>query len=310
MGTEPWRARGMGGAAARSVFAAAAVITAAGCPDRDPFGSGDGGGIVDAAGGTDAVPDRVPDAEVTVDGCEMGPPPCPPPVGGRYSVCGRVQDVETSEAPLGDEAAALEVRVCEAIDFTFSGMCTSVVVASLDRCGYFQLDDVALPGSGFAMLVVDDAANTDDAHLPTGVALTVPNPGQYRAELWKARRSTVSAWDMSASRPSGESFAATGVLLMIFRHVDGSPAVDVTPMVAGVVRPDDDFFFMDMDVLVRRAIGPTMTATGSNGSALLINVPLGQVSATSGEPGCSSEEGLGASVPGVVIVDERDLVCP
>jgi hypothetical protein len=301
----------------RRASVVATVALAACASESTPDGNVDAhpAAVVDAAvGDAAAVADTgAGGLDVVVDPClALPPPPCPVPSASHLrSVCGSVRDVQTSAALGAPQSDGLEMVVCEPLS-VFTGVpCTPLASSAVDECGRYQILDVADPGSGFIMLVTDDKPMSADDHLPASVIAPIPTPGVYELDAWAVRHTTISDWNVSAARPPGERFEEIGAVLMIFRATDGTPVAGVTVTKQGMAIPDDDFYFSDTGVQTRISIDPASTATGLNGSALVLYGDIALGAGAGGEPaGCHWGDQLAGSLPSGLLVQDRIVVCP
>ncbi len=252
-------------------------------------------------------------------------PPCPSPSGSRVSVCGRIYDIEDTTAADDDPASGgiadvVEILLYEPINFALSPPGTATPLAyevTVDKCGYYAVNDVSDPGTGFLAFAIDDPeGGAADDFVLTGVAFPIPSPGPYRINAWITRRSTMNLWNTSAG--GGIDFEAEGIFVPIF--IDPRPAQPLDPF-DGVPFPGlkiervstvvmaDDYYFSDTEQLIRRTIDPAQDATGANGTGFMINSGLETHGAADEPAGCNVIEALAASIPNVVFVSERPAEC-
>ena len=268
---------------------------------------------IDAAEATDAAAVRPPDCELRL--------PCPAPSSGRVSVCGAVYDVGSSLRRAifpGDEqdracdpaqpragGCGLVIELHDADTFrAFPAASTPLVARATrqDSCGRFAFVDVPAPPSGTLVVLIDDAPGTADAHRRTTTTVATP-PGSVVGSQrgYLLRRETDGDWAFSAGL-SGPSFADRGAVLVAFDH-QGSPRRGVTARFLDV--PDSEpRYFSDAD-RQRRTVAPAQTATGANGSAVLVvTSPQQLIEGVGAEPaGCVWPRRRVASAPGIVQVE-------
>ncbi len=249
------------------------------------------------------------------------PLPCPVPAAHRATLCGRILDAETDEVVAAASPTrqactgvttsgpcSLRVRYFDAIDFAAdpNGAIPLVPETSMvDDCGRFRATNMMRAPLGFIAIVVDDAVGImpAEAHVVTGVAYTNELASQSTdVRAFATRRSTEQLWSMGAGL-TGQSFAQRGVLLKVFVH-QGEPVAGVTVRRNDASVPADDYYFADAG-RTRRLVDPVRSATGPNGSVLVLNSPSPTDHGGAGsEPaGCQWPRNLGASIPGVVSID-------
>ncbi|MBZ0234032.1 MAG: hypothetical protein K8M05_17010 [Deltaproteobacteria bacterium] len=177
--------------------------------------------------------------------------------------------------------------------------------AVVDDCGRFRASNLPRATLGFIAIAIDDPPGVTPAepHRATGVVFANQlgsEPNDVRA--YATRVATDQLWTTSAGL-TGSTFAERGVLLKVFVHQD-QPVAGIGARRNGAAVPDDDFYFSDAG-RTRRTVDPARSATGPNGSVLVINGPSPTAhDGAGGEPtGCVRPETLGAAVPGVVFVD-------
>lgn len=263
------------------------------------------------------VPDAAPPDGAPPASCDV-PLPCPAPDAGKVSVCGQLHDAETS-APIqaasptflacGTDGAAtdgpctLAVQVYDALDFASNPTGAVPLPAAevvVDDCGRFRARDVTRPALGFVGLAVDDAAGADDDHVLSGTARPAASGAVLSGlRMLVVRATTDAAWSTQAGL-IGDSFAERGVVLATF--VDGdAPVAGVALTRNGGVVEADTSYFSDTAPATRTTVDPGQTATGANGSALMLGSPLVEHSGEGAERGgCLWSTGLAASIPGVV----------
>jgi hypothetical protein len=261
----------------------------------------------------------------TPDDCSSFEPPCPiPTISTKFAVCGRIWDIEDTTAADDDPAAqggiaeVVELLLYEPIGFALGSRDPLPYTVAVDNCGYYSVNDVSNPGSGYLAVATDDPTGgaTDDFAL-TGVAFPIPSPGSYRVNAWITRKTTVTLWNDSAA--DGTDFETQGVFVPIFLDARVDPTLDPyevgAPMAGlsierlGSVFPDDDYYFTDMDPFLRRTVSTTQAVTGMNGTGLMINSSLGNHGAFGEPAGCNVVEAPAASPAGVIFVSERPMEC-
>lgn len=250
--------------------------------------------------------------------------PCMAPSADHLTLCGRIYDTETDQviaapdatgapcnpgAPTATGPCSLKVQFYDALAFQMNPTgATPLSPESLvvDDCGRYAVKNLPATGFGFVGGAVDDAMGVTDTRVLTGVAtedaLAKPARG-FR--LYATRKTTDTAWTSSAGL-AGESYATRGVLAMVFRH-RGLPVAGVAARRGGNVIPADDNYFDD-PAPGRAHVLPTLTMTGANGTALVINSDqLANHDGTGAEPsGCRWPARLAATIRGVVFVQIKD----
>ena len=123
------------------------------------------------------------------------------------------------------------------------------------------------------------------------------------------RSATNQAWTAAAGL-GGPSLVDRGLLVMLYRY-QGHGVAGVSARRAGNPIPNDDLYFSDPGPS-RSTVAPAATATGPNGTALVLDMPSATNHSGAGaEPaGCRWREALGASIPGAVMVLDLDAETP
>jgi len=281
--------------------------------------------IVDARPPTDAAVD----ADEGGDGCGSEAL-CPPPESGKATICGRIWDVETDQ-PIRESTVNVEMQ-CDPNNPRADGPCSlsirfvdatnhSMVLAPeggvyTDDCNRFRARNIPAPPSGVIAILTDDATGTTDRHRMTvvnvPVALANPAPG---TRAYVTRTTTDVAWSTPAFG-SGATFADRGVLALTFAY-QLAPRMNVQARRDGTLIPADDYYFTDMGI-ARTSLSTSLTATGANGTALIVNSSTRIAhDGTGGEPStCQWPSAVVGSVPGVVTIHRIDaetatgLPCP
>lgn len=251
---------------------------------------------------------------------------CPQPDAAKTTLCGQVVDAESGEPlvegdgsdtsacnpeePTADGPCSLELFVYDAVPFATAPEDAEPLPAdelTIDRCGRFRAVNAPIPSAGIIAVTTDDNTNGGaDVRAHSGIASRVA-PGQrvVGREIVSVQRATDAAWTSSAGDPfGGVSFVEKGVSLVTFRRA-GVPQAGVTATVAGNPSAEDDFYF-DSAETTRTNIDPAATATGANGTALLVNIALSQLSGQGQEPaGCTWATELAATPANTVFVADR-----
>lgn len=273
----------------------------------------------------DAAIDAPTDAPFDQPNCALELP-CPPPDAGKATICGRLWDTQTDEqlraatttgarctAVTGDGPCSLRMQFYDALDFAMNPS-TAVPLpaeeAFIDDCGRYRGHNMPRATFGFIGISVDDGPGTLDRHALTAVAtsngLAAPGTG-FRA--YATRHATDAAWT-TTSGTTGQSLATRGVLLNVFAF-HGVPVAGVSVTRNGSLIPNDDHYFSDAGVS-RSTIDPQRTATGANGSALIVNSssPIAHSAVGGLTSPCQWPSSLGASIPGVVFVQIKEAETP
>jgi hypothetical protein len=249
--------------------------------------------------------------------------PCPTPTGENIALCGQLFDVEDSTL-LSEklDTTKIEVRVYDPIAFaTDPGGTAPIKVASADACGRFAIGEITPPSSSFVAVAAQDKVDADDLVMLTGVA-TANNRGQARAgmRLFTMRRSTAAAWTeaLALATPLEQS----GGYLPIYLTPAAKGGVVTPPFpaqpTAGVKVTTGTFptetevtsnryYFTDTVRTERKLPSAAPTATGMNGTALVLQIPgLPQYGGMDNEPaGCQWNDNLAATPPGTLYVQEK-----
>jgi hypothetical protein len=181
---------------------------------------------------------------------------------------------------------------------------------TVDGCGRFRIADIAMPGTGIAAIVTDDAslAPENDLHSPSATFQSVGANAKFDdVDVLSSQGDTVTQWTQSAGSPFGaNSFADVGAILLYFRAA-GVARSGVTVVQNGNTVPANDYYFSDVSLLERLNIDSAQTTTGLNGSALFVNGTFGTYTGAGAEPlGCTWPMRMAASIPGVVVFVEID----
>jgi hypothetical protein len=286
--------------------------------NTDPIVNEDGVTVCEGSGGAQS--------------CDS-PISCPPPSGGKVSVCGQLFDVETGTpiragtpafadcnpaAPAASGPCALKVAFYDPLAFAgdTSTMPQTTDQVRLDDCGRFAGVNIARPFNGFLAVAVDDAGAADNRRL-TGVAFSIAtNERRVGVRAFSAAFATDAKWTSSAGNPFGaQSLVDRGVFLPVYytKHPaeGGTPVAGVQIRASGMAADGVgtfDFYFGDTDRTIRSTIDPAAEATGANGAGLMVGTSLTQHSGLGGEPqGCVWPSNLAAAIPGVVLVREEAL---
>lgn len=270
-------------------------------------------------------------------GCSQ-PLPCPTPLPGKMSVCGRLYDVETDQQITAETQGAegtpcdqggiaqgpcqLELKFYSALEFANNPTGAPELGYEsllLDDCGRFVAKSVDMAQLGFLGIGVDDREGSgSDTQRLTGVAMTFTAGGVGNGvRAYSLTRATDNKWGMT----TGFSVADRGAFLAFFTY-QNAPADGVriqTPR--GTDRIAYDYYFTDSvvdpvtsTVLTRSTIdedGPNNdNRTGLNGAALLVNFGVTpNIAGHTGEGGipgtCAWEEQNAAEIPGVLFVSSR-----
>jgi hypothetical protein len=279
--------------------------------------TGDGGlGI-----GIEVDEQGVPDAGLIIDapidapvGDSCAPElPCPPSGSGKASVCGRILDVESGEAFSPGANAPVQLAVYDSVAYVSDPTHTAPLLgATPDACGRFVITDVPVPGTGYVSIAVVGGPASDPL-VPTAVAVFVTSSGGvHDMHAYATRGATERAW----STGSGSSLAARGVYLALFVNgsappvgfLPGTPLAGVQITVGGQANSFLDYYFSNTDPSQRGAVNFFASSTGANGAALFVGGALDQYSGT-GVPGCTFSSLLGATVPGLIVVQEHVVTC-
>lgn len=259
-------------------------------------------------------------------GCSA-PLPCPAPDSGRATICGWIHDAETDgviEAQNPTRQAcggatssgpcSLRVRYFDALDFAMNPGGAMPLVpesATVDDCGRFRGMNMARATFGFIAVVVDDAPGitSTEPHRLTSIVYSNAEATPAVGRAYVTRASTDQLWHTGTGL-GGVTLSSRGVLVKVFSY-HGMPRSGVTIRRNGNPSPADDFYFSDAGV-TRTMVAPTQTATGPNGSVLMLNsaTPIAHDGVGGEPPGCIWPASLGASTPGVVSFDVTEPETP
>ncbi len=255
-------------------------------------------------------------------GC-AGPIACPSPTGGMISICGQILDLETRQQidsgggsarcdpdnPTQDGPCALRIEFFDALAFAANptGDPLNVEDIVIDECGRFRATNVDLPFNKSIGIAVDDISG--DERALTGVAL-FGESGERRTGVnaYSTAHTTDQKWTDTGNPPfAPQTYSERGVLVALFEY-DGEPVQGVRVTAGGTPHADDDDYFADQDIQLT-TVDASLNSTGPNGAALLVGSNLGEHGGIGGEVGdCSWESALAVSIPGVVFVQEKQLV--
>jgi hypothetical protein len=274
----------------------------------------------------------IPLGDALVD-CAI-PLPCPAPQSGQATLCGRIYDTETDDVvetsnPTRQQCngttdagpCSLRIRYFDAIDFAMNPNGAQPLQPQesfVDDCGRFRAQNMSRATFGFIAIAIDDAPTVSpvEPHRLTDVVFSNGEAlGNPPVRAYTTRVSTDLRWTTTAGL-SGSTFAQRGTLLKVYLY-HGVPQAGVGATRNASQIPADDFYFSDVGI-TRSTVAPQQSATGANGSALIINGPTPtEHSGTGAEPtGCHWPANLGVSIPGVISVDRKEpettsgAVCP
>lgn len=285
-----------------------------------------GSGQSATSDGAPGLGDATPPADADLITCAgqgpqvCSPMPCPAAGTGNVRVCGRLVDLETSQ-PIA--VADPSGGCCDPTAPTIDGPCGVTIRLAgvqpsppqdvrINDCGYYMVLAPA-PPTGYLSLVVDDVGPSDD-YAPAAVSIP-SSSGLIRSDLslYALRRSTDEKWTQTAGDPfGGQTFSEFGVFVQIFLHDNGQPGAGVTSTANGSPLSSDVYYFSDTDPALRTTVATGQSATGANGTALLVNAPLVNRSGTGGNlmAGCEWSTGISTSMAGYAMVGETGVVCP
>jgi len=233
---------------------------------------------------------------------------CLPPDPGKLTVCGRIHDVEngaaTSAAPHFYDAIELAGAPTAAAPLAVESI-------ELDGDGTFVAHDVTFPttSSMLAVAIDDDPAADADVYRQTMIAMPVA-PGQRIVDVraYVVRTATDQLWALELG--ASPTLVDQGAFLGCFADLDGVPAAGVQITESGTVETTNDFYFGDTSATTRQQIAPPMNASGANGCGLKLQSALSEHSGVGGAPlGCWWSSHLAHTVPGVLWVQDYDVVC-
>jgi hypothetical protein len=232
---------------------------------------------------------------------------------GKAQICGRLYDTGTS-VEIDDQRPPVRLFAVNALGYASNPQDPEQSYLSdlvVDACGRFHAGiGVVPPATSFVGVVVDDPVGAGDAWVTTGVALSVAASTTHAGVVGFATPvETLAVWD--AASGLADSLTEDGAVLQIFvdaasplAPLPGTPVAGVQSLVAGTLSdPDDTFYFGDTVATERLQLVPAATATGKNGSALLIRTELTMHGGTGAEPpGHAWPARLADSIPGAILV--------
>jgi hypothetical protein len=259
---------------------------------------------------------------------------CPTPASGsRQTICGQLYDFETGEkfqldptgmasgrcdpaAPAASGPCALQVNAYDA--YAFGNNPTTPVPLPrgdmyIDECGRYKLQDIDINGTGpFIGIGVDDASGLGPTGVTVTAAVATPKMGQVATkdlEGFIVKLSTAQAWQASGGPP-----LSGGIYAPVFRQhklpvtAPGTPFTPQTGVMItrnGATIPTNDFYFQAAQT-TRTSIDTAATSTGANGTVLVTNASVSELTAYAGQgglgAGCRWEPHAGASLPGIVFI--------
>jgi hypothetical protein len=206
------------------------------------------------------------------------------------------------------------VSIYDAIEFANSPSDTDEIDRTLtvDDCGRFSAVSIDRPPTpGFVGIGIDDNPNgTEDNYVLAGVALgTDPNEKLEGFQAFAVLASTDQAWsDAVGLEPT---FSEQGVFVPIYRY-DGDPVENAQVTRGGSIVPADEvYYFEDTDPTQRLEPTEDSTATGANGTALVLMSGLVNHSGSGGDgvpKACEFASNLAASIETIVFVQVKDAV--
>jgi hypothetical protein len=287
----------------------AVVVSAIAC------GSDDDSGTPADAAPSDAAVDAASDP-VELPLCGL-PLPCPQASGPTTTICGQLHDLE-SDAPIGaTEGVATR---CDPSETTASGPCSfklelydllSFSQGSTtqlgydpddlvyDSCGRFRVTGLAAAGSGITAVAARGAVIST-------IAVRVSGGGTAAAQrLYTVSPETNVAWSEQVGR---EDLRTDGVYVSIHRVPPTlAPAAGVV-LTGATGGSGANYYFDDTLPDQRSSIEPGQSATGSNGTALLLDQPSIATFASSGgelPDGCNWNTVAGGNIAGAYFIQVR-----
>ena len=257
---------------------------------------------------------------------------CPTPTSGKQTICGQIYDI-TDNKPFqgaatgalctGSETTgpcALKIGSYDALLFGMNPSDPNAVLPNggveIDDCGRYRVKNITPPtafiGLGFddknATMVGDPAGITNT----TGVAtLASPDTATNGLEAWIAPKATTDMWTASGGPP-----VSAGIYVGIFRahkcDATGLCTGDKFANQPGVTMylgtqplTNDDYYFTAAET-GHTTIDAAATVTGANGTGLLKNASVGNLTNYTGNGGitdttnCRWESKAAASLPNIV----------
>lgn len=258
-------------------------------------------------------------------GCDQALP-CPPPSDNNHqTVCGQIYDLENDAkfaatdakgnrctSTTTDGPCALAFKAFDAVAFAQNPTGTtpqSIGDNYVDDCGRYRLENIAIPGSPYLGLGLDDAASAGVG--PAGVTntmgtgtLTQGGKAINNFDAFIAKKSLTDGW------VAGGVSISDGPIVNIFRaHQTGEAEQSgVTFTRNGAVVMNDDFYF-SANATTRDTLDSAANVTGKNGTAIVIHAKLSDGAVNSGMGGldstCVWDVHPAASLAGVVFVQVK-----
>lgn len=245
-------------------------------------------------------------------------PACPAPSGSAICLQGRVfhapelmakwagDDAYKSPTPLASKDGAV-VKVYDPIAFV-SNPATSQPLATsgIDDDGCWKVDSVDIPFTSLFAIAIDDVGSSVDEWALAGLGET-PTPGKNSTNL------DIPAVSQKVAKDWGNNLLADGLMVMLFRDLNGKGVEGVVPTFDGKPPVNGKFDGTSMEVYFV-AEDPTQTTTAVDASATkttksgAVFVKKAEVKAFTGtKSGCSIETGLGGSTPDVIFFRVFDV---
>ena len=256
-------------------------------------------------------------------GCDQTLPHPTPSDSNHQTICGQIYDLENDAkfaasgakgvrctATTTDGPCALAFKAFDAVTFAGNPQGTTpqpVGDTYIDDCGRYRLENIQIPGSPYLGLGLDDA----NAPGPAGVTntmgtgtLTAGGSALKDFDAFVVKKSVTDMW------AAGGVSITDGPIVNIFRaHQTGEAEQSgVTFTRNGATVPNDDFYF-SANATTRDTLDSTASATGKNGTAIVIHAKLTDGPANSGMGGldatCVWDSHPAASLAGIVFVQVK-----
>ncbi len=248
---------------------------------------------------------------------------CPTPPAGKQTICGQLYDFENNmpfaaagatggqcTATTPDGPCSLKITAYDAIAFGTNPTTAPPLATGqlyIDDCGRYRVPDISVPAGPFIGLGIDDADAAKAGPMGTTNTVGVAIPKQPAManrdfEAWIVKKSTTDQWVASGGPP-----LSGGYYVNVFRgHRTGFDlATGVQATRAGNPNTSNDYYFTPAQT-TRQTVLTSAAVTGMNGTALITNAAVSELTAYSGTGGipaeCIWESKAGAALPNIVFI--------
>jgi len=243
---------------------------------------------------------------------------CPAVSGSSICLQGRVfQAPELMAKWAGDDAyknpTALTskdgavVKIYDPIAFVSNPSASQpLATVGIDDDGCWKAEDVDIPFTNLFAIAIDDETSSADEWALAGLGET-PTPGKNSENL------DIPAVSQQVAKDWGNNLLADGVMVMLFRDLNGKGEEGVVPTFDGKPPVNGKFEGTNMEVYyvaedpskTTAAVDTAATKTTKSGAVF---VKKAEVKAFTGtKSGCTVESGLGGSTPDVIFFRVFDV---